>query len=270
MPSKPPDVLADLADLPGVAASAEAARSAVDALLWDRHVRRVAVDVARQSVLRGGWASAAMDGAEVPFDSVVGGTVETSPMGERTGRAVALTAELPRLVDIYARAPLQAWARMNTVLAGGLAPDAEVGRPRVDSQAEDPLRLGGLPSAMEASGRLTALAAFAVAPTAAPAIVSAGVVHAELAVLRPFRHASGPLARASIRLALASRGLDPDLLTVPEWGLLTLGRTKYVHALRSYASGTPAGVADWLTWFGAAVKVGAEQAAALAAAIEPA
>lgn len=270
MPSLPPDVLAEVAELPGVAPAAAAARSAVDALLWDRHVRKVAAELARESVLRGAWASAAMDGAEVPFDAVRSGTIESSPMGERTARTVSLTAELGRLVDVYARSPLQAWARMNTVLVGGLAPEQEVGRPRADSDAEDPLRLGGLPLAMDCGERLTALAALVVSQTAAPAIVSAGIVHAELAVLRPFRHASGPVARATIRVALASRGLDPDLLTVPESGLLTLGRAKYVHALRSYAAGTPAGVVEWLTWFSAAVKVGAEQAAAMAAAIESA
>lgn len=242
----------------------------MDGLLWDRHIRKVGTELARQSVLRGAWANAAMDGAEVPFDALAAGTVEASPMGERALRAVALTSELPRLVDVYGKSPLQAWARMNSILVGGLAPEHEVGRPRADSDAEDPLRLGGLPLAMECSDRLTALATVIVSDTSAPAVVAAGIVHGELAVLRPFRHASGLLARATIRLSLASRGLDPDLLTVPESGLLTLGRSKYVHALRSYAAGTPAGVGDWLTWFCAAVKVGAEQSAAMGAAIDAA
>lgn len=268
MPAIPADVLAELADLPGVEQAAESARRAVDSLLWDRHIRKVATELARQSVLRGAWASAAMDGAEVPFDALASGAVESSPMGERTLRAVALTSELRQLVDIYARSPLQAWARMNAILVSGLVPDHEVGRPRAGSDAEDPLRLGGLPLATECSERLTALATLIVTQTSAPAVIAAGVVHAELAVLRPFRHASGPVARASIRLSLASRGLDPDLLTVPESGLLALGRSKYVHALRSYAAGTPVGVGDWLTWFCEAVRVGAEQSAAMGAAID--
>jgi hypothetical protein len=154
---------------------------------------------------------------------------------------------------------------MNTTLVGGSEPAAEVGRPRADSEAEDPLRLGGVPSAVECTDRMVALADLVVAPTAAPAIVVAGVVHAELAVLRPFRHASGPVARGTIRLAMAARGLDPDLLTMPESGLLALGRAKYVRALKDYAAGTPDGLARWLTWFSEAVKVGAEQAAAVGA-----
>jgi hypothetical protein len=154
---------------------------------------------------------------------------------------------------------------MNAVLVAGTAPEHEVGRPRADSEAEDPLRLGGVPLAMHASQRLSGLADVIVAPSAAPTIVAAGVVHGELAVLRPFRHASGPVARATVRLALAARGLDPDLLTVPEAGLLARGRSKYVRALREYASGSPEGLADWLTWFAGAVSAGAVQAQQLAA-----
>ena len=259
MSSEATDVLAQLADLPGVRAAADEARGAIDALLWDRATRSVAGELARQSELRGGWASAAMDGAEIPFDAVATGTIETSPMGERTARTVALTRELPRLVDIYGRSPSQAWARMNTTLVAGLAPAQEVGRPRADSDVEDPLRLGAVPLAMHAGDRLAALAQVIVTPTEAPAIVVAGVVHGELAVLRPFRHASGPVARATIRLSLASRGLDPDLLSIPESGLLTLGRAKYVRALRDYAAGTPQGMAAWLCWFAAAIGTGAEQ-----------
>jgi hypothetical protein len=259
------DVLAQLAVLPGVADAAEEARAAVDALLWDRHTRTVGAELARRSALRGAWANAAMDGAEVPYESIAAGQVEVSPMGDRISRVLALTTQAPSLVDIYARSPLQAWARMNTVLVAGTAPEQEVGRPRADSEAEDPLRLGGVPLAMHASQRLTALADVIVTDTAAPAIVVAGVVHGELAVLRPFRHASGPVARATVRLSLAARGVDPDLLTVPEAGLLAKGRAKYVRALRDYAAGSPEGMAAWLIWFAGAVHAGAAQSQRLAA-----
>ena len=259
------DVLAQVVALPGVEEACDRARSALDGLLWDRGVRKVAADLARASALRGAWANAAMDGAEVPFAAVESGTFEASPMGERAARTVALTAELPRLVEIYDRTPLQALARMNTVLVGGLAPDSEVGRPRADSDAEDPLRIGRMPLALEVSARLSDLAELIVAPSTAPALVKAGIVHGELAVLRPFRHASGPVARASIRLSLAAPGLDPDLLTVPESGLLSAGRNSYVKALRGYSAGTADGVADWLTWFCSAVAAGAQQSRRMAA-----
>jgi hypothetical protein len=261
----PADVLAEVAALPGVADPAGRARDAVDALLWDRHVRRVADRLARESLLRGAWANAAMDGAEVPFDSVAGGRIEDSPMGERVSRVVAMTAELPSQVDVFARSPLQVWARLNTILVGGLAPAEQTGRPRSDSDLEDPLRIGTPPLAMDAADRLAALATVLTEPTAAPAVVVAGVVHAELAVLRPFKHASGPVARGTIRLVLAARGLDPDQLSVPESGLLAAGRPKYVAALRSYASGTPDGMAAWLAWFCTALAAGARQAASIAA-----
>jgi hypothetical protein len=261
------DVLAQLTALPGVAAAAEEARAAVDALLWDRHTRTVGAELARQSALRGAWANAAMDGAEIPFESVAAGEIEVSPMGSRISRVLAMTAQAPGLVDIYARSPMQAWARMNTVLVAGTAPEHEVGRPRADSEAEDPLRLGGVPLAMPASQRLTGLADVIVTDTSAPAIVVAGVVHGELAVLRPFRHASGPVARATVRLSLAARGLDPDLLTVPEAGLLARGRAKYVRGLREYAAGSPDGMAAWLIWFAGAIGAGALQAQQLAAGL---
>ncbi len=222
-------------------------------------------ELARQSALRGAWANAAMDGAEMPFESCSPARSMHRRWASRIARVVAMTVQLPDLVDIYARSPLQAWARMNTLLVAGSAPEPEVGRPRADSEAEDPLRLGGVPLAMDARQRLTGLADVIVAPSSAPAIVAAGVVHGELAVLRPFRHASGPVARATVRLALAARGLDPDLLTIPEAGLLALGRSKYVRALREYASGSPEGMAAWLTWFAAAVGAGAAQAQQLAA-----
>lgn len=263
----PSDILAQVAALPGVAPAADAARKAVDELLWDRKVRGVASELARYSALRGGWSSAAMDGAEIPWESVLAGQIEESPMGTRVGRCVSLTLELPSLVDVYARSPLQAWARMNTLLVGGLAPAAEVGRPRADSDLEDPLRLGSVPLAMDVTDRLTALASLVVGQTEAPAIVQAGVVHGELAVLRPFRHASGPVARATIRLSLSARGLDPDMLTIPESGLLALGRAKYVRALRAYAAGTPDGMAEWLTWFATALTAGAQQSHEAAATL---
>ena len=79
-------------------------------------------------------------------------------------------------------------------------------------------------------------------PTEAPAIVVAAIAHAELAVVRPFAWGSGLLARASTRLVLASRGVDPSLFSIPEHGMLEMGRPAYVNALRAYASGTREGV----------------------------
>ncbi len=255
----PFDVVLQVSALPGVAAAAEQARADLDALLWDRALRPRMAELAAASVLRGAWANAAMDGARVPWESVQAGEIEDSPMGETVRRSLALAAELRALVPIYERAPLQAWARMNTIVAAGLVTPDAVGRPRSNEMATDPLRLGPVPPAGETAERLTALATVVTAPTAGPALVQAAIVHGELAVLRPFATGSGLVARASTRLSLAARGLDPDLVTVPEEGLLTLGRAKYVHALRGFATGTPDGVAAWVIWFCDSARIGTRQ-----------
>lgn len=259
------DVLVAIAEFDGVAESAKRARDAVDGLLWDRSVRPKSAELAALSLRRGAWANAAMDGAEVPWESVSSGTVEESPMGQTVERSLALSAELHTLVDVYERAPLQAWARMHTIVAAGLVTADAVGRPRSNEMAADPLRLGPVPLASEAADRLTVLATIITTPTQAPGIVQAAIVHGELAVVRPFATGSGLVSRAAIRLALAARGVDPDLLTVPESGLLTLGRAKYVTALRGFASGTPDGMTAWVTWFCEAIRIGAEQAHRMAA-----
>ncbi|MEY3734421.1 MAG: hypothetical protein RL347_1780, partial [Actinomycetota bacterium] len=83
------------------------------------------------------------------------------------------------------------------------------------------------------------------------------IAHGELLSLRPFRWGSGLIARASLRLVLASRGVDPDLMSCPEAGMLSLGRSSYVAALRGYATGEPDGVAEWIRWNAAAIGYGA-------------
>jgi Fic family protein len=105
--------------------------------------------------------------------------------------------------------------------------------------------------------RLGLLADVLTAPTAAPALVVAAVAHAEVAVLRPFTWGSGLVARATARLVMAERGVDPSLFSIPERGVLEQGRAGYVRALRAYASGTPDGVAEFLVWHATACALGA-------------
>ena len=245
-----PDPLAVLAGDPRVAAAAAAAREEVDALLWRRDVRAQAAAVAAASIERGGRDSAAIDGADIVL-------ADDSPMGHVLGAAWRVTEEVPRQVDVFAAAPLQALARLHAVAASRLVPEAELGRPRSGEEADDPLRLGALPSAREAGDRLGTLALMLTRPTQAPAIVVAGIAHAELAVLRPFTWGSGLLARATVRLVLAARGVDPSLFSIPEHGMLELGRPAYVRALREYATGTPDGVAEFLVWQATAIATGA-------------
>ena len=255
------DALAPLASLPGVAEAVDAARAAVDAVLWDRAVRAKAAEVVAGSRLRGAWASAAIDGAEVRPDALVSGdALDGSPLGRVVAAALAVQAETPRQVEAFRRAPLQALSHLHSLASAGFVPEDLRGRARSEDEADDPLRLGGLPTYAEAAGRMTALAQLLTRPTEAPALVVAAVAHGEIAVTRPFAWGSGLVARTATRLVLAARGVDPDGLTVPEAGLWAAGRPAYSAALRDYASGTPEGVTRWLVLHADAVRVGADEA----------
>jgi hypothetical protein len=256
----PTDVLAPLADLAGVAEALDRARAAVDAVLWDRPIRAKADEVVAASRMRGAWASAAMDGAEVRPDALVSGdALDDSPIGRVVSASLALQVELPHQVDLLGRAPLQVMSRLHAVVAAGFADDHDRGRIRTVAVADDPLRLGAMPDAAGASARMTALASLLTRPTSAPALVVAAVAHAELAVVRPFAWGSGLVARSMTRLVLAARGVDPDGLTVPEAGLFAAGRPAYAAALAAYARGDADGVAQWLVLHADTVRVGAEE-----------
>jgi len=246
----PTDPFAAVAAIPAVADSAAAAREAVDALLWRRDVRNAAAEVAAASIQRGARDSAVIDGADVV-------TVEDSPMGRVLDAALRVTAGVPTQVDVFATAPMQAWAHLHALAAHGFLTDDQLGRPRVGETADDPLNLGALPSAVAAADRLALLAHLLTSPTQAPALVVAALSHGEVAVLRPFAWGSGLLARATTRLVMAARGVDPSCFSIPEQGMVELGRASYVRALRAYASGSRDGVAEWCVWHATAVAAGA-------------
>jgi hypothetical protein len=246
----PSDPLGALAAAPANAAALDAARSEVDALLWRRDVRAAAADVALASIERGGRDSAAIDGADVVV-------VDDSPMGRVLDAALRLTAAVPAQVEVFSTAPLQALAHLHGLTAHGFVDDDDLGRPRAHDRADDPLSIGPLPPAREAAVRLAALADVLTTPTAAPALMVAAIAHAEVAVLRPFAWGSGLLSRAVVRLVMAGRGVDPSLFSIPERGMLELGRPAYVKALRAYASGTPDGVSEFVVWHSTAIALGA-------------
>lgn len=256
------DPLETLVGLPGVAEAAADARSAVDELLWNRTARKRGTALAAESAVVGAWCNASFEGAEVLLASLKSGAVEDSPMGRVAVRTLAMYAEIPRAADMVATAPLQALARLHSVLSVGSVADVAIGRPRADDDPDDPLRLGAAPPADELALRLQALSGLITSRSEAPAVVLAGIAHAELAVMRPFASGSGVLARAMPRLLLRATGVDPDGWTFPEAGLRMLGRPKYVAALRRYASGEPDGVAEWLVLHCGTVAAGARAAAA--------
>ena len=246
----PTDPFGAVAAIPVVADSAAVAREAVDALLWRRDVRSAAVEFAASSIQRGARDSAVIDGADVV-------TVEDSPMGRVLEAALRVTAGVPTQVDIFATAPMQAWAHLHALAAHGFVSDDELGRPRAGEVADDPLNLGALPPAGAAADRMALLAHLLTSPTAAPALVVAALAHAEVASLRPFAWGSGLIARATTRLVMAARGVDPSGFSIPEQGMVELGRSSYVRALRAYASGSRDGVAEWCVWHASAVAAGA-------------
>lgn len=252
------DPLASVADLPGVAAAVDAARTAVDDLRRHRVLRRYAERVASESALRGARASAALDGVDRPLASlrqrVAAEAVTTGEDEPVVQGALRVAAEGPSLRGTWGRAPLQVLARLHTLAAAGL-----VGDDRHDSL--------GRPT-HEAAPRLTALGEILTVPTGAPALVVAAVVHGEVATMGAFPVGAGLVARAASRLTLAARGLDPTAVSVPEVGHLELGREAYLDALRGYAGGGPAGLTAWVLHCAAAVVLGAREGVAVCESIQ--
>ena len=245
-----PDPLGDLPLNDTTATLLSATRDEIDAVLWNRAVRAKAAEVAASSVLRGARDSAAIDGA----DSAV---VDDSPMGRILGNAQILTTRVPALVDTWATSPLQVLAELHAIASQGFTSDAERGRPRSGDEVRDPLNMGVLPPAEVIGSRLAGLATVITSSTS-PALLIAAIVHGELSALRPFEIGSGLVARTSVRLVMASRGIDPSLFTIPEHGMFELGRPAYVSAIREYSAGTPEGINAYITWFATALAMGAK------------
>ena len=259
MPGSPLD---PVAALPGVADAVDAARASVDALLFHPTLRRKRTEVATEAALRSARASAALDGVDLELEWLRSGAVNATHAGSKVvNGALRVAPELGPLAVVWGRAPLQALARLHVVAAAELVDEDLLGRPRDAAAGEpsDPLGLGPAPTAEEVAGRLDLLVQVVSASGDVPALVVAAVVHGELMTLRPFGRADGVVARGAARLVMASRGLDPDRLTVPEAGHVAIGRREYADALRAFASGTPEGLADWIVHCGAAVELGAAE-----------
>jgi Fic family protein len=266
----PVDVFAPLADLEGVGSAARAARDAVDALLRDRGLRRVGPEVTAESLLRGAHASAVLSGSTATLEDVrrAAGTAVPGPgpgdlerLDPFLAGAVRMTTELMSMTRQSERAPVQVWARMHQLAAHAMVTDTgQLGHIRTDDEPlpDDIEGLPPAPPAAEAWERLSSLASALTRPTQASAILVAAVVHAEIAVLRPFGVANGLVARAAERVVLVARGIDPVGACVPEAGHLEL-RGSYADGLRRYATGGGAGVRDWLRRSCEVVALGAER-----------
>lgn len=246
----PADAFAAVAELPGVADAAAEARAAVDRLRGHRALRRGAARVSAESTLRGARASAALAGADLPLDVVrrtlgAGGSLP-DPEGRVVAGALRVAAEVGLLHETWRRAPLQVLARLHVLAAAGQVGPEHLGRPTAS-----------------AAPRLTALGALLTAPTAAPAVVVSAVAQAEVLVTRALPVGGGVVARAVSRLVLATRGLDPDAVSVPEVGHVELGADTYGAALDGYAAGSGDGVGAWVRHCAEAVVLGAREGIAV-------
>ncbi|MDX6198887.1 MAG: hypothetical protein QOJ79_2038 [Actinomycetota bacterium] len=271
------DHLAALLDLPGVTDAVARTRTAVDALLAHRVLRRRSAEVTAESALRGARASAELEGAGIELERLrgqllAGGTITLPSKDERGARvvegAVRLHADLGSVLASWKHSPRQALARLHVLAAAELVEPDRLGRPRVaGSSYDDPLELGHAPDPLEVSARIDGLSRVLTSPTTAPAVVVAAVVHGELLALRAFGSVDGLVARAAARLVLVDRGLDPKAVSAPEVGHSELHH-EYADAARDYVSGGPAGVARWIDHCSSAIALGAREGLAVCEAIQ--
>jgi hypothetical protein len=226
--------LAGVEHLEGVLSGFAATRDGIDTLLRDRGLRRTAPDLTTESLLRGAHASAVLAGSGSSLDDVRSGSGDAVAQA-----ALRVSVELLGLVPVFTRTPLQALARLHTLAAAGSVPEDALGRPR-DAEAAASLR-----------------EVVALLGESRPALLTAAVVHAEIATGEPFGSADGLVARAAERLVLAGSGVDAKSLVVPEAGHLA-NRPAYESNLRAYASGSRAGLQAWLGSCAEAYAAGAE------------
>ncbi|MEE1941418.1 oxidoreductase [Streptomyces sp. TRM 70361] len=273
------DPLAALGGLPGVPDSVSAVRGAVDRVYGHRVMRRRSGEITAEAALRGARASAALGGADWPLEEVRRRSDFGADAEARTvGAALRVTAEAGQLLDVWRQSPLRVLARLHLVAAGGGVRDPEtarsggdpVGRPRLAGEPVTEPLLDGFPllDADEVTARLDGLAGLIVAGTAAPALVTAAVVHGELLAVRPFTEYNGLVARAAERLVLIASGLDPKSVCPAELGHAEQGGKAYVRALAGYVSGTPEGMAEWIAHCGRAVELGARESTAVCEALQ--
>lgn len=230
------DPLAWLVDLEGVPSAYAAARDGIDAMLRDRGLRRTSPKMTGESLLRGAHATAVLEGSASTLAEIRAGDGDAIAQD-----ALRLSTSQLALAPLLKTAPLQAIARLHSVVAAGSVADDVLGRPRDATSAD----------------RLRGVADLLLSATSAPALLVAGVVHADVVTAAPFASHNGIVARALERLVLVERGVDAKSLVVPEAGHLSL-RAEYESNLRGYAEGGPRGVHGWVLYAAEAYVAGAE------------
>nr|MBA2558996.1 oxidoreductase [Propionibacteriales bacterium] len=119
------DEIAASAAIAGVPSALASARDGIDALLRDRGLRRTTPALVSESLLQGAAASARLEGSQTCLEELRNGEGD-----EVATSAARLNAELLSLIPVVARSPLQALARMHTVVALDRVHPERLGRPR--------------------------------------------------------------------------------------------------------------------------------------------
>ena len=224
------DPFAHLLDYEGVPSAFAAARDGIDALLRDRGLRKTTVDDTAESLARGAWASATLEGSSSTWEETESG------QGDALARNVlAMSAHIIALVPVFKRAPLQALARLHSLAA-------------IDTESP------GTPVNEAGVQRLVALAGNLSQPTSVPGLIQAAYVHAEVLSARAFASHNGVVARAAERIVLIATGVDPVSLTVPELAHAAES-AHYASAIGAYDEGM---VSRWLLYAADAYTKGAE------------
>jgi hypothetical protein len=269
------DSLVSLSALPGVAQATDAAREACTQLRWHQGLRRRIPAAAAESRVRGARASAALDGAAMDLDLVrdlmrgaLAWPQSPDPLEAMLQGAVQATAETEHIRAMVITAPSQALARVHAAAAGHLLPQSQVGRPRQAGEISQEFSdLGPSPGEAIVRERIRGIVELLVSAKDASAVVVSALVHAEIATARPFVRGNGLVARAMERAVIQASGLDPTGVAVSELGHGAGGGAAYLGALTAYGSGTPAGVALWITHCAEAIVAGADEGGRIADAV---
>ncbi len=241
------DPLAPLLALPGVADAAEQAREALGRAHRHKANLRGWPVTAAEAALRAARASSVLDGGALQLDE----STTSNPVFAGALRvAQALEGGAGALVSVWQRAPLQALARLHSLAAADLVDEDQLGRPRTEP---------------DVAARLDLLSRLVLGATSVPAPVLAAVAHGELLTLAPFGSADGVVARGVGRLVTIASGLDPHGLGVPEVYWMRRA-ADYRKAADGFASGTEAGLTDWLLTSCRALQGGAREALSIAEA----
>ena len=243
--------VAPLLDLPGVRGAVDQARAACDELRSHPMLRRRRDECRAEADVWAAWASARLEGVDLPVDlarrAAGGGPLPSDAAGRTLAGALRAGAEVAPLSAGGAaglRALPRALARLHLAAAAGLESDEDLGRP-LEPGPQAAARLEGMHTLLSAK---------------APALVVAALMDAEISTAGFFRSGNQVVARAAARAVQVGLGLDPSGITVTEFGMLADPAARR-DGLAAYRTGQVEGVRRWLLDWAGWVTLGAEQGA---------